>query len=57
MNKKHFYNLTDPQKSIWQTNEFYNGTSIGNIPGRANILEKVDFVKFEKAINLFIKKY
>ena len=50
------YDLTNPQKSIWQTGEFYKGTSIENISGRATILEKVDFKKFEKAINLFIKK-
>lgn len=56
MKEKIFYNLTSPQKSIWQTNEFYKGTSIENISGRATILEKIDFKKFEKAINLFIKK-
>ena len=50
------YSLTNPQKSIWQTGEFYKGTSIENIAGRATILEKVDFKKFEKAINLFIEK-
>ena len=50
------YDLSNPQKAIWQTGEFYKGTSIENISGRATILEKVDFKKFEKAINLFIKK-
>jgi hypothetical protein len=50
------YALTNPQKSIWQTGEFYKGTSIENISGRASILEKVDFILFEKAINLFIQK-
>ena len=53
---KNMYALTNPQKSIWQTGEFYKGTSIENISGRATILEKVDFKKFEKAINLFIEK-
>ena len=53
---KNMYALTNPQKSIWQTGEFYKGTSIENIAGRATILEKVDFNKFSKAINLFIKK-
>ena len=53
---KNMYSLTNPQKSIWQTGEFYKGTSIENISGRATILEKVDFKKFEKAINLFIQK-
>ena len=53
---KRAYDLSNPQKAIWQTGEFYKGTSIENISGRATILEKVDFKKFEKAINLFIKK-
>ena len=53
---KNMYALTNPQKSIWQTGEFYKGTSIENISGRATILEKVDFKKFEKAINIFIEK-
>ena len=53
---KNMYALTNPQKSIWQTGEFYKGTSIENISGRATILEKVDFKKFAKAINLFIEK-
>ncbi|MBO4815916.1 MAG: amino acid adenylation domain-containing protein [Clostridia bacterium] len=53
---KNMYSLTNPQKSIWQTGEFYKGTSIENISGRATILEKVDFKNFEKAINLFIEK-
>ena len=53
---ENMYALTNPQKSIWQTGEFYKGTSIENIAGRATILEKVDFKKFQKAINLFIEK-
>lgn len=50
------YSLTNPQKSIWHTEQFYKGTSIENITGTATILEKVDFKKFEMAINLFIEK-
>lgn len=53
---KSMYSLTNPQKSIWLTEQFYKGTSIENISGTATILEKVDFKKFEKAINLFIEK-
>jgi len=53
---KSMYSLTNPQKSIWLTEQFYKGTSIENIAGTATILEKVDFEKFEKAINLFIEK-
>ena len=49
------YGLTNPQKSIWVTEEFYKGTSIENIAGYTTINEKVDFGKLKEAINLFIK--
>lgn len=50
------YNLTNPQKSIWLTDQFYKGTSIENITGNVNILEQVDFNALKAAINLFVKK-
>ena len=53
--KKDVYELTNPQKSIWLTEEFYKGTAINNICGNLIIREKVDFEKFKKAINLFVK--
>ena len=56
MANKNYYALTNPQKSIWQTGEFYKGTSIGNITGTVIISQNVDFKALEKAINLFVKK-
>jgi len=53
--KKDVYELTNPQKSIWLTEEFYKGTAINNICGNLIIREKIDFEKFIKAINLFVK--
>jgi len=53
--KKDVYELTNPQKSIWLTEEFYKGTSINNICGNLIIRKKMDFEKFKKAINLFVK--
>ena len=53
--KKDVYELTNPQKSIWLTEEFYKGTAINNICGNLIIREKVNFEKFKKAINLFVK--
>ena len=53
--KKDVYELTNPQKSIWLTEEFYKGTAINNICGNLIIREKVDFENFKKAINLFVK--
>lgn len=49
------YDLTNPQKSIWVTEEFYKNTSVENIGGNTIINDKVDFTKLRKAINLLIK--
>ena len=43
-----FYELTNPQKSIWYTEEVFKGTPIENISGTALISEKVNFKKLEK---------
>lgn len=52
---KKLYELTNPQKSIWVTEEFYKGTAIENIAGEALISQKVNFAKLEEAINIFFK--
>lgn len=52
---KKLCNLTNPQKSIWVTEEFYKGTSINIIAGTAMIADKVDFAKLKEAINIFVK--
>ena len=52
---KELYDLTNPQKSIWVTEEFYKGTSIENIAGEALILQEVNFDKLREAINIFFK--
>ena len=53
---KQLYDLTNPQKSIWLTEQFYNGTSINNICGNVFIKEKVNFDKLKQAINIFVQK-
>ena len=55
MKNKEVYELTNPQKSIWYMEEYFKGTPINNICGNLTINESVDFEKFAKAINLFIK--
>ena len=52
---KKLYDLTNPQKSIWVTEEFYKGTSIENIAGEALISQEVNFDKLSEAINIFFK--
>ncbi|MBQ3145142.1 MAG: amino acid adenylation domain-containing protein [Clostridia bacterium] len=52
---KNMYALTNPQKSIWLTEQFYKGTSIENITGTVIVSQNVDFDALKKAINLFVK--
>ena len=52
---KELYDLTNPQKSIWVTEEFYKGTSIENIAGTAMLSQEVNFDKLKEAINIFDK--
>ena len=49
------YNLTTPQKAIWNTENYYNGTNINNVCGVLTINEPVNFEKLNMAIQLFIK--
>ena len=55
MENKDVYELTNPQKSIWLTEQFYAGSTVNNICGTANINNKIDFNQLEKAINIVIK--
>jgi len=50
-----YFDLTNPQKSIWLTEQFYSGSSINNLGGHITIHEKVNFNILTKAINNFVK--
>ena len=52
---KKFFNLTNPQKSIWDMEQFYKGTNINNIAGTVIIRQKVDFERLSDAINFCLK--
>ena len=54
--QKNMYDLTNPQKSIWYTEEFFKGTPIENITGSVIIPEKVTFSLLAEAINIFVSK-
>lgn len=54
---KTLYNLTNPQKSIWDTQEFYPNTSIENIAATAIINDRINFAIFSDAINIFLQKH
>ena len=49
------YDLTNPQESIWQMEEYYNGTNINNICGTVTLKQDVDLDTLNKAINIFVK--
>ena len=51
------YNLTNPQKSIWDTEKVYPNTSIENIAATAIIEDKINFAYFSQAINIFLKQH
>ena len=50
-------NLTNSQKSIWVTEQYYKGSSINNICGSAIMEEKIDFKKLEKAVEIVYQKH
>lgn len=52
---KELLKLTEQQKSIWNTEIFYSGTSINNIGGYIYIKQKVDFDILTKTVNLYVK--
>lgn len=53
--ERSFFDLTEPQKSIWLTEHYFENTSIGCIPGMLVIQEEVNFDYLEKAVNLLVK--
>lgn len=50
-------NLTNSQKSIWVTEQYYKGSSINNICGSAIIEEQIDFEKLKKAVEIVCQKH
>lgn len=50
------YNLTNPQRSIWNTELFFNGSNINNICGTINLYKPLDFNILKKALKLIIEK-
>lgn len=54
MNKKDVYELTNPQKSIWLTEQYYKGTNINTICGTIFFKENVDVKLLQKTIKKYI---
>lgn len=50
------YNLTNPQRSIWNTELFFNGSNINNICGTINLYKPLNFNILKKALKLIIEE-
>lgn len=55
MGNKPMYELTNPQKSIYLTEEYFKGAPINNICGSLIIKQETNLEILNRAINLFIK--
>ncbi len=53
--KEKVYELTNPQKAIWYTEQYMPNTSIGNVCGTVHIEDKVNFKKLEESMNIILK--
>lgn len=49
-------NLSNPQKSIWLTEQFARGTGLNNVSGNIIIQDIVDLKSLEKALNIYVQK-
>ncbi len=49
------YDLTNPQKSIWNTEQFFKNTSVNNIGGTIIIKDKINFSLLKKSIYEYVK--
>ncbi len=56
MNQNRAFDLTNPQKNIWNMEQFFNDTTISNIPANIIFHEPVNGKVLEQAINNIIKK-
>ena len=56
MADNNLYELTNPQKNIWYTEQFYKGSNIHNICGTAIINEVVNFNLLKEALLIFAQK-
>lgn len=56
MIEKDIYELTNPQKSIWMSEQYYKGTNINNIVGYVKIEKNANIPALEKAFNILVQK-
>ena len=56
MENKELFELTNPQKSIWYTEQFYSGTTVNNICTSGTVYGKIDENLLKQAINNVVKQ-
>lgn len=56
MEKNNRYELTNPQKSIWNTELFFNDTTVNNICVSGTIYEDIDIELLKKAVNETVRQ-
>ena len=56
MRNKELFELTNPQKSIWYTEQFYEGTTVNNICVSGTLYGKIDEDLLKQAINNVVKQ-
>ena len=55
MEKDNVYSLTNSQKAIWYTEQYYKGSSVNTICGTIIVNEKVNIENMKKAMIYFAK--
>lgn len=56
MENKELFELTNPQKSIWYTEQFYEGTTVNNICTSGTIYGNIDVNLLKHAINNVVRQ-
>ena len=56
MKELEFYELTNPQKSIWMSEQYYKGTNINNIVGYIKIEKNANIQALKKAFSILVQK-
>ncbi len=56
MQEKNMYKLTNPQRSIWLMEKFYNDTTVNNICVSGTIYENINIELLKKAVNETVRQ-
>lgn len=51
-----FYNLTNPQKNIWNMEQYYKGTAVNNVGGSVYFKDPINISILQQSVANVIKK-